>query len=288
MSKVGSNPEAVNNTLMKQRTTQPILCAALFAAFALPCLVAPAPAAAGQKDKKGGKSAPAGKPALTSAQVAEKLEGVPVFTVIDEKGAPLTASGPEGGKPIVGVFIEHKDAEEFLGGVKKRDGKLAAKLQVAPVPLGQIYTTIEANRNVQFAFVPNTVEVKAAQVVWNGKENSDKPFAGTPLFIARSGKNGGYMTMSKNNRTVIPVFFEKQPLDELIAGLLKVQPDMAKTLLVEAVSLENMLNLLRTEESQQVGMLEFIPPKASVTYLRQKAAGAQPKAAEPAGPGKKP
>lgn len=262
----------------------PILAAAVLA-VSVPAALAPASAAV-QKGKDG-KSAPAGKPALTGKEIADKLEGVPVFTVVDEKGSPLTANGGEGNRPVVGVFIAHGDAAAFLDGIKKKDSKLAAKLQVAPIPLGQLYTAIEINKAVQFAFVPAKSDVEAAQTVWSGKANKEKAFAGTPLFIARSGKTGGYMTMSKNNRTVIPVFFEKEPLDELIGRLLKVQPEMARTLLVEAVSLENMLNLMRTEESSQIAMLEFIPPKASVIRMREIAAKAQ-KAGSAPGAGKKP
>lgn len=60
--------------------------------------------------------------ALPQEQILEKLGPVPVFTITDDKGAPLVASVPnkpkEGG--VAGVFINRQDAEAFVDRLNKR------------------------------------------------------------------------------------------------------------------------------------------------------------------------
>ncbi|MGL5808235.1 MAG: Tic22 family protein, partial [Xenococcaceae cyanobacterium] len=51
--------------------------------------------------------------ALPQEQILQKLKPVPVFTITDQQGAPLVASGENNAK-VAGVFISQQDAQNFV------------------------------------------------------------------------------------------------------------------------------------------------------------------------------
>lgn len=65
--------------------------------------------------------------ALPQEQIVQKLGPVPVFTITDNKGAPLVAAVPNQPKQsgIAGVFISRQDAQAFVEQLKKKDPNLA-------------------------------------------------------------------------------------------------------------------------------------------------------------------
>ena len=232
---------------------------------------------------KAGPGKAAAKPALSRDQIIAKLSGVPLFTFADEKGAPLTASGGNG-KPVVGVFVDLTDAQTFEGSLKKNNKSVADKVKMVPISLGDVYKISETQKELQFAFVPSNAQVEAAKTL---QKDDKKAFSGTPLFVARAGKNKGYLTVTQNNQTVVPLFFVKTELDALVSRLKESQPDLAKSVEIEAISLENLLGLMKVGDNPELGRLEIVPPRNAVDYIRSlKAAGGDSKKPVTAGPKK--
>jgi nickel transport protein len=257
---------------------------------------AAAPAAFAQKGGKPDPKPAAIKPTLSTDEVAAKLTGVPVFLIVDSKGEPLVATPPSGGKPVVGVFLARREAANFYDGIKKRDKKMGEKLQIGALSLADVYRAGEKNRNVQFAFVPEEAQLKAARNMKGLDGKVPDQFDGAPVFVARTKGDpkdpeaAGYLTMEQNGRTIIPFFFEKSSLDALVATLFRTQPDVAKQLFLEAVSLDSVINMLRLSDSPQIGQVELIPLKAAVEFVKSQSngpVGPQPPPADPK-KGKKP
>lgn len=261
--------------------------ARLFALSAALCLLtAGALAAAAPALAQGNKpkTAAAKGPTLSREEITARLAGIPLFTFADEKGAPLTASNSKG-KPVVGVFVNPADAQEFQKALEKNNKDVAAKVKLVPISLGDVYRLSETQQDIQFAFVPSGKEVQAA------KSLVDK-FEGTPLFLGRVGKDKGYLTVTQGGRTVVPLFFEKNAIDALMGTLKTAQPDLAKTVTVEATSLENVLNLMKVGDSPDLERLEFVPVRSSLEFVRTLAGSnkpaPEPKKAPVAGPQKPP
>lgn len=259
---------------------------AALALVALLSVLAP-PALAQQGGAKAGAAAAAGaaqkKPALTRDQIVAKFAGVPLFTFADEKGAPLTANGGSG-KPVVGVFVDLADAKSFQDSLKKNNSAVASKVKMVPISLGDVYNISETQKDLQFAFVPSNSQLEVAKTL---QKDDKKAFSGTPLFVARAGASKGYLTITQNNRTVVPLFFVKAELDALINRLKQQQPDLAKSVEVEAISLENLLGLMKVGDNPELGQLEIVPSRSAVDYIRSlKAAEGAP--GKPATGGAKP
>lgn len=234
--------------------------------------------------------------ALPDEQVMKKLETIPVYTVTDTKGAPLVASIPNGQNnqtaSIAGVFISRKDAQAFVDKLKTEKPDIGKAVQVVPVSLGEVYKLNKDNRskpgNLAFAFIPAQQQVQSAQALMT-QSGQQQPFQGTPLFVARGGQDGGYLTVQENNQQIIPFFFEKEQLQVMVERFKQQQPQLAATIKIQAVPLEGVLQTLQTKNDAQLNNIVLVPSKESIDYLRSlQAAPAAPAApATPAAPQRK-
>ncbi|MCY7336075.1 MAG: hypothetical protein LH613_07660, partial [Chamaesiphon sp.] len=104
--------------------------------------------------------APLPAQALPEAQIVEKLQKVPVFTITNGTGNFLQQSVTAGGKTrlITPVYMELKDATSFLKKLKKDQPKQSKVAQIAVVPLSEVYKLqMEAQKksdNMSFVFFP--------------------------------------------------------------------------------------------------------------------------------------
>ncbi|MGB3536282.1 MAG: Tic22 family protein [Microcoleaceae cyanobacterium] len=212
--------------------------------------------------------------ALTEAEILEKLNSVPVFTVTDPNGAPLVATVPQEGSDassVAGVFISRQDALNFVNNLKQNNPDLASAVQVTPVSLGEVYQmSLKARNNpseLQFAYVPVEQQVNSAKALLNTED-----FQGVPLFIARQNtEDGGYLTIQQGGNQIIPTFFNKEDLQGMLENFQDDQPDLISAVEIEVVSLEALLQALQTdgEDSQFLNRIVLIPPRETVEFLKQ-------------------
>jgi hypothetical protein len=213
--------------------------------------------------------------ALPEEQVVRTLQSIPVFTVTDAQGAPLVASVPaENNKTqsVAGVFISQKDAQAFVDRLQKEKPDIGKNVRVVPVSLAQIFKLRQENRNkpdgLTFAFIPVQQQVQTAQTLMGQGGQQGQQFQGTPLFVARGGQENGYLTIQDNGKQVIPFFFEKEQLQQLVDRFKQQKPDMASTVKVEAVTLEGVIQTLQTSNNQQLQNLVIVPSQESISFLR--------------------
>lgn len=225
--------------------------------------------------------------ALPQEQVLQKLGPVPMFTITDEKGAPLVASVPNQKKQsgVAGVFINRQDAQAFIDRLKAKNPNLAKNVRVVPVSLAEVYKLEQASKgkpnSPDFAFVPQQQQVDAAmQVLQQTGQKVPKKFNGTPLFVAKAGKDKGYLTINQANQQVIPFFFNKSELQTMLERFKKQKPDLASTIEIQVVNLEGMLQALQTRNDQGLSQVVLVPPKESIDFVRS--LGAKPGNQRPA------
>ena len=224
--------------------------------------------------------------ALTEAQILEKLAPVPVFTITDEKGAPLVRTVPlrEGQRSaagnardvaVAGVFINREDAEAFYENLRKASPEVAEGLKLIPVSLGDIYQSArkarEEKSNLVYDFVADESQVQQALVLVNrqlraeGKPPLEK-FNGVPLFAARGGQKGGYLTLEQDGETVIPFFFRKEALQPMIDRFKQDKPELANTVKIQVLDLEGVISTFRStqkkpnpQRDRQLNLIALIP-----------------------------
>ncbi len=219
--------------------------------------------------------------ALTQEQILQKLRPIPVFTIANSQGAPLVASPPNGqkGNPVAGVFITQQDAQTFLDNLKNKNPDLVKNVRVVPVSLAEVYQLNVANKDkkdkLDFAFVPSRQQVDTAQTLL--KQSGEKnPFSGTPLFVARGGADKGYLTIQQGKETVIPMFFKKEDLQNLMDRFKQQDPKVASTLEVQVLNLEGVIEVMRTKNDPQLNQIVLIPPKESLEFIRSQMGNKQP------------
>ena len=209
--------------------------------------------------------------ALPEEEVLEKLDPVPVFTVADEQGAPLVEWGEDEVK-VARVFISQEDANEFVNQLKTQKPELAEKVRVVPVSLGEVYKLeglAEEENALNFALVPDEEAVNSAKTI--GEANEEPYKGGVPLFVATGAEGKGYLTIERNSQQVIPFFFEKAPLEEMVAQLKEQQPDVAADVNITVHPLENVIGTLETGDDEMLQKIVLVPSAESIEFLQQNA-----------------
>jgi Tic22-like family len=233
--------------------------------------------------------------ALPDAQIIEKLQNIPVFTLTDQGGAPLTASvngDPKKGS-YTGVYLSQKEAKTFLQKLQRENPEIAKKLQIRAVPLSEMYKIQIANNStskLDIAFVPNDAQVKTALALTQKTNPQVKSFNGVPLFVARAGKQKGYITVNYKDKKIIPLFFEREQVQVIIDQFKKENPALASTTDVQVLTLESLLDTMRTKNDALYSQVAINPSREAIEYLKtQVGSGTTKPATKPAtSGGKKP
>ena len=212
--------------------------------------------------------------ALPAEQIMQKLNPVPVFTITDEKGTPLVASrNEEQDSQFAGVFISQQDAKNFVTRLQNQNPDLASKVRVVPVPLGKVYELDQKNQsegnNLNFTYVPNEEAVNSAKAILD--QNGQQYQGGVPLFVAKGGEDEGFLTIEKDSQQVIPFFFEKQQLDNMVNKFKEQQPNLANSVNVEVVLLEVVIETLQNSEDQTLNKIVLVPSNESIQFLQDNA-----------------
>jgi nickel transport protein len=213
--------------------------------------------------------------AIPQEQIIQKLRPVPVFTIANAQGAPLVASPPTGqkGAAVAGVFINQKDAQDFLNNLKTKNPELAKNVKVVPVSLAEVYQLNQTNKGkpeqLDFAYVPSKQQVDTAVSLLK-QQGGKQPqqFNGTPLFVARGGKEKGYLTIQQDGKSIIPMFFNKEELQGLLDRFKQQQPNMASSIEIQVLNLEGLMEVLRTKDDPQLNQIVLVPPQQSIEFIK--------------------
>lgn len=208
--------------------------------------------------------------ALPEEEVLKKLYPIPVFTILDERGAPVVHV-TEDEAQVAGIFFSQNDASEYVDLLKVENPELAEKVKVATLSLAEIHqiATSEENKDnaLNFKYVPEKDELDSAKAV---SEQTGQPFpGGVPLFGFTGGEEKGYVSFETNSQQVIPLFFEKAQLEEAMAQLKKLKPELAAELEIGVLSLNNVINILESDsDSDEIPeQIVLYPSSESVKFV---------------------
>ena len=223
--------------------------------------------------------------ALPTDEVVKLLQGVPVFTIADAQGAPLVAM--DNNRKVTGIFVSQQEAQKFFQQLKKDKPDIASKVTVQPVSLGEVYKLAVANSGkadaLNFAYVPVPTEVAIATKLLTAA--GQKYQGGVPLYVARGGKEQGYLTIQQNNEQIIPFFFEQKQIQDMVDRFKKEKPELASTIKIDVVALENVMGTLQSSEDKMLKSIRLVPSEESLKFI-QTVIKSQPNQAPGAGSAK--
>ncbi len=214
--------------------------------------------------------------ALTEAQVLERLSGVPVFTITDDKGAPLLGSPKKGGdEQILLFFLNPNDAQTMLKQVQTSNPDVGKKARVIVRSMNDAYKVIRENKDKKIAFqiVPSQTSLDSARTLLTAGGKPPAQLPNVPIFFAVSG-NGpqdGLLTIEQQGKQFVPFFFEQNDLKSMIDNATKGQPNIAQTAKIQVTNLFQVLDsMVATEKnkpSSEVEKFTFIPSRAAYEWI---------------------
>ena len=93
-------------------------------------------------------------------------------------------------------------------------------------------------------------------------------FNGTPLFVARAGKEKGFLTIQQGDKAVIPMFFNKEELQSLLDRFKQQQPNLATSIDIQVFPLEGVVEAMKKQNDPQLDKIVLIPPRESIEFVR--------------------
>ncbi|MGB3202262.1 MAG: Tic22 family protein, partial [Nodosilinea sp.] len=213
----------------------------------------------------GGLVMPLPAAALGEEAIVDKLEQVPVFIILNSDGQPLTAAAEindqEVKVPV--VFIDGAAAEEFLARAQEEDPSAT----VALVDLGTLYqeTVFGDETETPLLYLPIGDELETATQL-------QPNFQGVPLFIARQGADGPYLTINQEGEASLPMFFSRNDLQILLDRYEENNAEEASDVVVQVLSLEWLLATMTGNDDPaldaQLGQVRLFPSTEVLNYIR--------------------
>ncbi|MEA5450545.1 Tic22 family protein [Leptolyngbya sp. CCNP1308] len=213
----------------------------------------------------GGLAMPLPAEALGEEAIVDKLEQVPVFVILNSDGQPLTAAAEvddqEVKVPV--VFIDGEAAEEFLTRAREED----PSAEVALVDLGTLYqeTVLGDEAQVPLLYLPIGDELDTAIALQSN-------FQGVPLFIARQGADGPYLTINQDGQASLPMFFSRNDLQTLLDRYGESNAEAADDIVVQVLSLEWLLATMTSnsdpELDAQLQQVRLFPSTEVLDFIR--------------------
>ncbi|MBC8121658.1 MAG: hypothetical protein H7Y22_07465 [Gemmatimonadaceae bacterium] len=219
--------------------------------------------------------------ALTEEQVADKLNAVPVFTIMDQKGNPLIITVQDKDKKdqsVLPFFLDQKQVQDTYSNIQKREANLAKDSQISVISLGQAYKLIrEEQKNkdskIAFQFLSDAKTVDYALEVFKKSETTAKSFPGIPVFYAvgsdEKNKSKGFVTFEKDGKQYVPLFFDEKDIQRNVDELKKTKPELAKQMSVEVAPLDSVIGtMLAGKNDKEFEKLTFVPSLTAIQYLQ--------------------
>jgi Tic22-like family len=220
--------------------------------------------------------------ALSEQQIKEKLDGVPVYLITNDKGLPLSRPLPEaqnGQKPggsVTGVYLSRQEAQAFINELRNAKGKdpkieeMVKSLQVTAVPLGVIYQQLQASKNqpnrLLFAFKPVDQEIKGAVDLLRQSGQKVDQFKSVPVFAVRFAPDKGYVPikLTSDKEQLIPLFLSKQDAQGLLN---QVKPQFPKAD-IQVIDVDGVIKTLQDKNDTWLNQVVLVPSQESRDYIK--------------------
>lgn len=187
------------------------------------------------------------------AQIATKLDQVPVYYLVNEDGS-LHVVRTDNEQSVAPVFFYRQSAESLRQDLSTMDSSFTIK----EAALGQIYLQLAERKSNEprFALIGDPGQVMLARIV-----NEDHSFNAVPVFSVRQGSTGSHLTMlDSEGEQVVPLFIESQRVKTALSIMQKQNSAISEDLGIVAISLETVVSDM-VNGSLPYQKVRFIPPQ---------------------------
>lgn len=225
--------------------------------------------------------------ALTEEQVLEKLRPVPLFTLTNAEGDPVIVSveGENGAtQNVARMFVSPEDAQAFLQRVRQSPAGEGQQLSVSPWSLAGIYAlSLDMPEDLSLQLVPDDDEVTAARSLLQQNQLSPDLLRGIPLFLVTAGEGDerSYVTVDRDGRSSIFMFFDKTQAEESLRRFSAQQASLAASARIEVVDLGQAIDILSQRDDAWLSQIIFVPSLEAQDFLRQRASSSSTPPATP-------
>jgi hypothetical protein len=211
---------------------------------------------------------------FSRAEVAERLNIVPVFTVVSQDGTPILANVDREGTTlqVASFWLGQDQANEAISQIQTANPEIAAEAQVIPVSLGYAYEVAEQqrqqNENLVFQVLPRPSDVDSAlQIVKANGQTDIEEFPGVPLFYGVSDQ--GILTIERDGVEVVPFFFTHQDLQLTLDRAAGENAEVTQATKIEVTTLEQVVDsMLDSSSAADIEKIAFVPSRDSLKYVQ--------------------
>ncbi|MGP0128719.1 MAG: Tic22 family protein [cyanobacterium endosymbiont of Rhopalodia musculus] len=208
--------------------------------------------------------------ALPQEEIFQMLRGLPVFMLANDKNVPLGGQVDE--KTVfTNVFMSKQSAQEFLIQLGKEKPSIANQYKVKLISLGAIYEVAKKNSNesqrLALQYIPAKTEVEAAKTILS--EDGKEYRGGVPLYILKGGPEQNYLTIKQDGQTIIPIFFEKKTIQQIINNLKEQESEETSNIKIEITLLGNLIGALEKEDNDFFRQIRLWPSQEMIKIIEE-------------------
>jgi len=211
---------------------------------------------------------------MSRKEVSERLNIVPVFTIVGKDGAPVLANIPqEGGKQlqVASFWLDQNQALAVVEQIKKSNPTIGQQAQVVPMSLGYAYQIAEGEKppgvDIIFQVLPGEAEVKKALEIAKASGETLTEFPGIPLFYGVSPQ-GGLLTVEREGVEIIPFFFDAKDLQTALTRM--GGSEVASKAKIEVTTLAQVVGqMLDGKAKAEVRKIAFVPARSALEYIQK-------------------
>ena len=222
--------------------------------------------------------------ALPLSQIQSNLKTIPVFILTDSTGKQaitIKTKGNEGTQELGIFFLGPRSAQAVLKELQTREPQTSKNAQIKMINLSEAYEIVNSSKknntdNITLSFQPEADEVEEAMKLLRAQGKTVKQFQGIPLFYAAQTSDNALMAIEvldesqqKVEREVIPLFFSKEDLDDILNDMKQNNPQLASKMKIQVTTLDSAIKLMQESNRPQMKKVEFIPSTESLQYIRE-------------------
>ncbi len=213
--------------------------------------------------------------ALDDKAVLQRMDRIPVFTLINDKGQPVVATPPKGAKTnatqIIYFFLGKQELSNFQKIVQKSDPNSAKTLKPKAITLKQ---AMELGKEYKKNKV--TIEINPLQSSLNyalklaqEKDKKLKVYPGVPIFTLTDKAEKNSLSIKQNGQAIQPFFFDSRDAEKTLGELKKKNPDLAKNTRISVRPFQDIFAILKQmKDVKQANQIAIVPSSESLLYAR--------------------
>lgn len=217
--------------------------------------------------------------ALSEKEVITKLNAIPAFSIVDNKGKPLLLT-PKTDKNVayLNFYLDADIAQKAMEVFQTQNASAAKNYRIGLVSLGQAYKIAKEqakkkDNKVRFQFLSNSKDLSMATELAQKKDPKMKNFVGVPLFFVSGGsdpKKQGILTLKRDGKEYLPMFFSEDDLQKNLVQLKQSGKNLPKELSIQVATLDAIVGtMLGGKSDADAGKITFVPAKSAIEYVQK-------------------